>query len=254
MLNLNNKIKAIIIDDEKQAREILNALIAEYCPDVEIIATAHSVKTGIECINSNKPNLVFLDIDMADGYGFEVLQKTNNRNYGVVFTTAYSSYAAKAFDYSALHYLLKPIDIEALIESVERFNRFKQNILPSQIETLTTSVDEKPKKINIQINNDIEVFKLDEILYFTTEGGTTILYLKNKQIRFLPQSLNHYEELLCDNGFFRAHAKYLVNLRSVVHFKSHGRLGLAKLSDEKEISISARKKTLFINALKEYNR
>ncbi|MFY0675174.1 MAG: response regulator transcription factor [Bacteroidia bacterium] len=249
---MKNSIRAIIVDDEKQAREILNALINDFCPDVKVIGTAHSVKSGIELIRAEKPDLVFLDIDMADGYGFDILEQTDYSTYSVVFTTAYNAYAAKAFEYSALHYLLKPIDIEALVESVERHKRFSLNIQPEQVESLKKGMDDKFEKINLQINNTIVVVNVDEILYLSSEDGITILYLQNNQVRLLPNSLNYYENLLHDNGFYRVHAKNLVNLRNVKEFKSQGRLGELVLLDETKISISARKKTGFTKALKDY--
>ncbi|MGB0430214.1 MAG: LytR/AlgR family response regulator transcription factor [Bacteroidia bacterium] len=250
---MKNKIKALIVDDEKQAREILKVMISDYVSDIEIVGYADSVKSSIESINELDPELVFLDIDMADGFGFDVLNKTKNKDYAVVFTTAYSSYAAKAFEFAALHYLLKPIDIDALIESVKRYKESKLKITESQIEALQNGIHQKHERINIQINNEIVVFNLNDILYLASEEGTTILYLKENQVRLLPNSLNFYENLLSETGFYRTHAKYLLNLRNVSKFKSHGRNGFALISDQSEITVSSRKKTGFTDALKTWH-
>jgi len=249
---MKGNIQSVIIDDEKNAREILKALLEEYCPDVDVVGIANSVQSGTDLVKNLKPQLVFLDIDMADGYGFEILQQTDYKSYSVVFTTAYNTYATKAFEFSALHYLLKPINIEALQESVERHKNLKHTITTSQLEILKSGIDDKPTRINFHINNNIVAIEFNDILYLSSEEGTTILHMVDNQVRLLPQSLNFYEELLDESGFYRVHAKYLINLRNIKEYKSQGRLGEVELKDSSRIPISARKKAGFGSVFKDF--
>ena len=249
---MKNKIRAVIIDDEQGAHNILGALISEFCPDVELLGNAHSVESGIKIVQSIKPDLVFLDIDMMDGLGFEVINNTSELQYGVIFTTAYSTYAAKAFEYAALHYLLKPIEITSLIESVNRYKTEKFKTNKSQVDSLTSHINHKPDKIHFKINDEITVFELDEILYFSSQEGVSLVYLNNNTFKTLAESLVHYENLLEDNGFYRIHAKHLVNLRSVLKYKSLGRNGTIFLKNGIELDISARRKAGFTKSLKDW--
>ncbi|MBI1185695.1 response regulator [bacterium] len=247
-----DKIRAVIVDDEVGARDTLISLLGEYCPEVEVAGIGRSVASGVQVISSLKPDLVFLDVDMSDGFGFDVLKNLPERNFGVVFTTAYSTYAAKAFEFAAIHYLLKPIEIAALMDSVARFKQQRKSIQTQQIEVLEDNFHAPLNKISLTINDEILVFDLDTIAYFSSNGGNTFAHFEANN-HLVPQSLNYFEELLVDKGFYRSHAKFLLNLSHVVRFVSQGRNGFARLKSGAAVQISARRRPEFIRILRKFN-
>lgn len=250
-LSTNQKISSIIVDDEEWAVETLRGLIQEFCPDVELVGTGHSVKTGVDVINRLKPQLVFLDIDMLDGFGFDVLEQTNDLNYGVIFTTAYSTYAAKAFEFSAIHYLLKPISVDGLIDAVERFKR--QNLIPKtdQVQVLKETFTSEPQKIALHHDDEHYVLDLESILYFESDNGNTFIRGTDGSKNLISNSLSHFEELLGNHKFYRTHAKYIVNLTKVSRFTSLGRNGTAQLIDGTRVPVASRRKAEFSKKLKD---
>lgn len=247
----DGKIVSVIIDDEEWAIQTLRGLIDDFCPEVEIVGTGTSVKTGVEVINELRPQLVFLDIDMLDGFGFDVLEQTNDLNYGVIFTTAYSTYAAKAFEFAAIHYLLKPISVDGLVDAVQRFKR--QSFVPKtdQVQVLKETFISDPQKIALHHDDEHYVLDLDKILYFESDNGNTFIHGTDGTKNLISNSLGHFEDLLGNHGFYRAHAKYIINLTKVTKFISLGRNGSAQLSDGTGIPVASRRKSEFSKKLKD---
>lgn len=244
-------IKAIIVDDEMKSQSLLFKLLERFCPDVEVIGFACNVKTAVELINQENPELVFLDISMPDGDGFEVLEQVNSRNFEVVFTTAYNEYALKAIKFSALHYLLKPINYVELKDAVERFKDSKKDInLDEKFKVLYESLRNEHKKIILPTANGLRIVELDDIIRCEANGSYTDFFLENKDDLMVSKPLSNFMDILPDYLFCRVHSKHLVNLNCVDQYIK-GRGGRIILKDGKEIEVSEGKKKEFIESLKQ---
>ena len=215
-------IRAIIIDDEKHSIKMLQWKIEKYCTDVEIIETFLDSKRGLSFIENNKIDLLFLDIEMPELNGFDLLQKVNHPNFDVIFTTAYDEYGIRAIKYSALDYLLKPVQEEELIEAITKFKR-KQNrkIIPQQLEVLFQSLQQensKNQKIALSTKESIELVHPSEIILCESDNNYTMVFMKNRK-KFISKTLKEFEELLSPFNFFRSHQSYLINIDQMVEYK-----------------------------------
>ncbi len=224
------KIKAVIIDDIELARASLLSDIQDYCPDIEIIGQADGVLSGLKLIKKVNPQLVFLDIHMADGEGFEILELMEERSYSVIFTTASEEHAIKAFRHNAIDYLLKPIDPKLLMEAVHRFASKKG------------AVDEKKQEtIALSTLDDLRIVKIKEIVRCESDGNYTTVFELNGVKTMVSKSLKEFEQKLSSHGFYRSHQSHLVNLEMVKSYlKSEG--GFLLMEDESEVPVSVRKK------------
>lgn len=208
-------IKAIIVDDEENARLILKNFITEYCPSIEIIAEAEDVKCAVKLINKNEVDLVFLDIEMPNENGFALFDYFNKPHFETIFCTAYSEYAIKAFEVSATDYLLKPIGLTKLKEAIEKAESklVNKKSNTNNISVLKENlVEKKIKKIGVLIGDGIVFLDLNDILYFEAEGAYTTIHHKNGK-DLTVKKIKHFEDLLAnDNRFFRIHRSYLINV------------------------------------------
>lgn len=243
-------IKALIVDDELKSQSTLHKLLEMYCPEVEVIGFAHNVKTGIEAIEDLMPNLVFLDISMPDGDGFEVLERVKNRNFEVVFTTAFNDYAIKAFQFAALHYLLKPINYLELQSAVKRCKQNNKDVdLNEKIKILCDSLSNHHQKIILPTSNGLRIIELSQILRCEADGSYTNFYLSDNTVLMVSKVLSNFEELLPSEIFCRVHSKHLVNLNYVSQYVK-GRGGRIILTSGKEVEVSESKKKDFLKRLK----
>ena len=244
-------IKALIIDDELKSQSTLHKLLERYCTGVEVIGFAHNVESGILAINNLKPNLVFLDISMPDGDGFEVLEKVSNRDFEVVFTTAFNDFAIKAFQFSALHYLLKPINYIELQAAVERYKENNQDVdLNEKIKILCDSLNNHHQKIILPTANGLRIIELNQILRCEADGSYTKFYLSDETVLMVSKVLSNFEEILPLDVFCRVHSKHLVNLNYTSQYIK-GRGGRIILTNGKEIEVSESKKKVFLSRLKQ---
>ena len=232
-------MKAIIIDDEKRARISLSYILQEYCPNVTIVAECENLAEGVKAIRKNQPNIVLLDIEMPGHSGLELLDffDENEVNFSIIFTTAYNEYALKAFKFSAVDYLLKPIIPEELAEAVERVAKqkqrfenlraFKENL---QQETLT--------KIAVPSGNTLLFLDTDKIMYIKGEGAYSEVFCSDGSKQLVSRNLKNFEDILCsDSRFLRIHKSYIVNFNFVVAFnKSDG--GSIELENKAQIPVS----------------
>lgn len=245
-------INAVIVEDEKKSREVLEALIKVNCPDVNTLGTATSVAEGVELIKKTSPALVFLDIEMADGSGFDMLEQLQANSFDVIFTTASDEHALKAIKYSAIDYLLKPIDGEELKAAVDKI-RVKQNNTANleNIKFLLQNFkkpSEQYSKITLPTGNAYEIVNVKDIIRCEADGSYTTFFLDGKRKLMVSASLKHYEDLLPEEDFIRVHHHHLINMNHVVRFlKADG--GYAVMSDGTQIEVSRRKKEAFLQRL-----
>jgi len=243
-------IRALIVDDELKSQTTLQKLLERYCTGVDVIGFANNVKSAVEEIEKLNPDLVFLDISMPDGDGFEVLERVSKRDFEVVFTTAYNDYAIKAFQFAALHYLLKPINYMELQKAVERYKENKKDVdLNHKIEVLYQSLNNEHEKIILPTNNGMKVVALEDIMYCRAEGSYTYFYFSDNEELMVSKSLSSFEGILPSKKFSRVHSKYLVNLNYVSQYVK-GRAGMVVLTNGYEIDVSEGRKSDFLTRLK----
>lgn len=248
-------IKTLIIEDEQKSRDVILKIIEKNCPELTVIGTAGNVSEGVEKIKSLKPELVFLDITMPDGSGFDLLEQVQGYKFDLIFATASNSHAIRAFKYSACDYLLKPIDSEELISAVSRIAKRKSETPDMQnlnflIQQLKKS-DDNFQKITLPTGNAYEIINLKDIIRCEADGSYTYFYLTDKRKLMVSASLKHYEELLPEQDFIRVHHHNLINMNHVIRFlKEDG--GYAVMTDGTKIEISRRKKDQFMDRLKSF--
>lgn len=215
-------IKALIIDDEAYARESLTKVINQYCQEISIVGIGENVVQAVELISRYSPDLVFLDIEMPNGNGFTLFDKIKNPSFETIFTTAYEEYAIKAFRFSALDYLTKPIDFRQLQESIERFkSKQKIELKEQRIELLIENLSNKPTEFNKIVLPDYEGFsmvKISDIIYCKADGSYTEVHLLNGKKITTSRLLKSLEELLPEQTFYRIHKSYLVNLNLIKRY------------------------------------
>ncbi|MBP8033653.1 MAG: response regulator transcription factor [Bacteroidia bacterium] len=245
-------MNAIIIDDEERARNTLSSLLLNYCPEITVLATCANVPDGVLAINKHKPDVVFLDIEMPDYNGFELLGFFREIDFDIIFVTAYSEYAIKAFEISAVDYILKPIDIDQLKNSVEKLKQKKlHSQMQEQIELLKESYKgDDIRKIALSMSNGLTFVEIADIVLLEADGAYTTFYLKDGQKILVSKKLKFYEDILSNRSFFfRTHRSYFVNVN---YIKKYSRSENAILMDnEFSITISRDRKQEFESLLKE---
>ena len=240
-------MKAILIDDEKNALEMLEWMLQKNCPDVEIIAMCDSPLDGLEKIKSLKPDLIFLDIEMPQLNGFDLLERLGKHESDVIFTTAYNQFAIKAFKVCALDYLLKPIDPDDLKGAVQKASTKKSKVSPEQLELLMSYIKpEKPKSKRIALTStDHLIFvETEKIVYCESDSNYTIFFLSDGQKIIVSKTLKDVEEILEGSDFFRVHASCLINMKHVSKF-TRGDGGYVVMSNNQHITVSRKKKEEF---------
>ncbi|MEM8909305.1 MAG: LytTR family DNA-binding domain-containing protein [Bacteroidota bacterium] len=241
-------IRAIVIEDEINNRELLVNLLVNYCTGIEVVGTAEDVNSGIQLVKTSQPDLVFLDIEMPDGDGFDLLDACAEQLFKVVFVTGYDHYAIRAIKYAALDYLVKPINFEELNMVIQRFNyhQIDQNVQRKVLHnTLSRPLDEA-NRIVVTYKNEQAVVGFDEILYLQAHDRYVSFFLEGPVAKMAVHTLTHYEALLPSHHFVRIHKSYLVNLAKVSHYDA-GRLGNLYLFNGESLPIAARRKTNLIN-------
>ena len=245
-------IKAIIIDDEKTSRETLKGLLKRYCKNVEITAEADGYMSGVETIKIHKPDVIFLDIQMPDGSGFKLLDEIGNIDFEVIFSTAYDQFAIKAIKYSALDYLLKPINPEDLITSIEKL---EQRMLRGKDDTSIKFLLDKIKnpetdikKIVLSTMEGMHVVDINNIIRCESDDYYTKFFLKDKKMIMVSKTLKENEELLSEHNFIRPHKSHLINLKYVKSFlRPDG--GCILMTDGSNVPVSRRKREEIIDIL-----
>lgn len=245
-------IKALIVDDEEKSRITLKNLIAMYCPNIEVIELCDSVNSALKAIDKQMPDLIFLDVEMPFHNGFTLLEKIKNPSFDVVFTTAYDHYAIKAIKYSALDYLLKPIDSDDLKAAVDKIEINKSNSLSSSsnFEVLLSNIKVKGTnaKIAVPTFEGLQMISASDIIKCTADESYTHISLTNNTKITVSRILKEYEELLSDLNFFRVHNSCLINLAHVTKYiKGDG--GYVVMCDGESVEVSRRKKNELLSKL-----
>jgi two-component system LytT family response regulator len=249
-------LKTILIDDEPRGINSMQKLLQINCPDVNVVGSFTNADEAIEAIKNSGPDLVFLDIAMPGKNGFELLKELNEFHFEVIFVTAHNQFMIEAFHFSAIDYLLKPVEDNLLVDAVNRARkRIEEKAGSKNIETFLHNIQLKrsPQKMKLCIPSlkGFQVIELDDILYAESSGNYTNLYFANLQNVCTSKPMHEYEKLLEDAGFVRIHKSILVNL---LHVKEYvrGEGGSVILSNNKEIEVSRRKKDQFLTKMKEY--
>jgi len=242
-------IKAIIIDDEAHCLDTLQMLIAEHCPEIQIIAQCRSAEAAIEAIEKLKPSVIFLDIEMPYMNGFEMLEELKDISFAVIFTTSYNQYAIKAIHFSALDYLLKPIDVKDLKAAVKKLQTQKTLPSPEQFQLLLQQISKIGKeitKIAVPTSDGFELITAEQIMRCEADDSYTNIFLKNKNRITACRSLKEVEVQLQQFSFFiRIHHSFIVNLNEVTKY-IRGEGGYVIMSDGNSVSVSRSRKEMLM--------
>ena len=244
-------IKALIVDDEQASIDLLKWLIGEYCPDITAVNSARSVQDALPLIKTIKPDIVFLDIQMPHQSGFDLLINIDHWNFEVIFTTAYNEFAIQAIRFSALDYLLKPIDESELKKAVERYKVKKiyapagQILFRNFIQNISQGKKEK-FRLALADASEIKYVQIDEIIRLQAESNYTHIFLTGNKVFISAKTLKEYDEILQGHHFLRVHKSHLVNLS---HIQAYDRQGILQMSDQSKVEVARRKKEYLQQAL-----
>ena len=241
-------IDTVLIDDETDSIKVLQRLLNEYCPDVNIVGQADGVETGLELIQATKPDLVVLDIEMKQGNAFDLLNRLVPFHFQVIFVTAFDSYAIKAFKYSVLDYLLKPVDIEDMKAAVEKAKtRMKSNSFFDQIKVLLHNIENyqiAQQKLAIPTIDGMTFIAIRDIIRCEAEAGYTSIYTANGKI-LATRSIKEYEAVLPESLFYRIHNSHLINVEKIKKYQK-GRGGHVVMEDGSCLEVATRRREEFL--------
>jgi two-component system, LytTR family, response regulator len=244
-------LKSVIVDDESKSRESLKILIEDFCDSVTVCALCQNVDEGIKAIQEYKPEVVFLDIQMQRETGFDLLTRIKDINFEVIFTTAYSEYAINAFKFSAIDYLLKPIDIEELKNSIAKLNKkLNENLsvkLENLIQNLRTTSSEN-FKLALPTSDGLFFVKVSDIVYCEASSNYTEIVTEDGKKHIVSRTLKEYDDMLTDHNFYRIHNSYLINLNSIKKYV-RGDGGYVVMKNDRSLDVSKRKKEGFLDRI-----
>ncbi|SFB19136.1 two component transcriptional regulator, LytTR family [Flavobacterium swingsii] len=252
-----NKYKTIIIEDEKRAQILLQNILEKYFPNVEIMAIADDLPSGVKAIHKYKPDFVFLDIEMPNFSGLEILDFFNEKevDFSIIFTTAYNHYAIEALKIAAVDYLLKPLNKEDIKEALERFEKKNNTYNQESFSSLKSIIlDKKINKIAVPEGSQLHFIKPEDIVYIKADNSYSELYLENGKQMIVSRSIKNFEDGLKENSYFcRIHKSYLINTRFVEKYdKSNG--GWITLSNKKELPVSSERIDAFLGLINKISR
>jgi two-component system LytT family response regulator len=241
-------LRVVIVDDEPDAVKFIQGIISEYCPNLVVAATANSARDGVSIINQTNPDLVFLDVQMPHGSGFDLLSSFPEKTFDVIFITAYNHYAIQAIKFSAVDYILKPVNISELIEAVNKVEQKRSSLeyrnlnYSNLLENLKAPI---PSKLAIPTTDGIEYLNTAEIIRIEADRSYSWFFLTDKKKYLVSRNLKEYQELLQDLNFFRPHNSHLINMIYVKKFIRHEG-GYIEMTDGSNVPISRGKRDLFL--------
>jgi two-component system LytT family response regulator len=245
-------LKVVIIDDELNAREVIANTLLASCDNVSLVGTADNVKNGLKCILQHKPDIVLLDVQMPDGTGFELLSQIGEINFKVIFITAHQEFALQAFKFSALDYILKPVDPKELSEAVKKADETLENKnISLNMTTLQNNMQhatKESKKLILKSSDQIHAVNVKDIIRCESDGNYTTFILNDGRKLLATKILKEFDEMLVPYNFFRAHQSHLINIDYFETYKkSDG--GIVIMADKSEIPLATRKKEAFLKLL-----
>ncbi len=250
-------MNVVIVDDEPLARQIVESIIVDNFPSINIVGQAGSVKEGINIITIKKPDLVFLDVDLTDGTGFDILQGLPRIDFKIIFITAYQEYALRAIKFSAFDFILKPVNTTELVDTLKRVS--SESKMHDQVvkwEALFNNIsklEEKTHKIVLKTSESIHLVPVTDIIHCEADNNYTTFYLVSGEKIVISKGLKEYEDLLEGHGFFRVHQSHLINMNFILRFdKRDG--GYVILTDKSTIPVSQRKKQKLLEFFEGLNR
>jgi len=252
---MKHKLITIIIDDEPDAVDFITSIIGEYCPELEVTGKAHNIKDGVNLIKEIKPDLVFLDVEMPNGTGFDLLTHFPEKDFDVVFITAFNHYAIKAIKFSAVDYILKPININEFIEAVNRVIQKRSNSTITgneNIEALLENIrSSHPTRLVIPTSDGREYLNPKDIIRIEADRSYSWFYIVNKKKILVSRHLKEFQDLLNDRNFFRPHNSHLINLDFVKKYVRHDG-GYIEMTDGSQVPVSRNRKDLFLAHMSRY--
>ncbi|MEM6644354.1 MAG: LytTR family DNA-binding domain-containing protein [Bacteroidota bacterium] len=244
-------ITAVIVEDEKNAREVLSGLVNMYCPHVSIEGCAKSVSEGVRLIKSVNPDLIFLDIQLGKEQSFDLLKQLPKKDFHIVFVTAYAEHAVEAFRFSAIDYLLKPLDPDQLLQAVKKVSeKISEKKTAKSLTALAENLMNKgtSKKLVLSTQEMVHVVEVNKIVCCSSSQSYTSFYLLDKTDVMVSKTLKTYEELLSQYGFFRIHKSWLINTAFIRGYdRSEG--GFAIMENNHKVPVSAYKKDEFLRLI-----
>ena len=246
---MSTKFRTVIIDDEQDAVNFINTIIVEYCPSLEVVGRAHNVTEGKRVIEEMKPGLVFLDVEMPNGTGFDLLSNFPEKEFEVIFITAFNHYAIKAIKFSAVDYILKPINISEFIEAVDRVIKKNAGKVRPRDENLKVLLENLrsalPSRLAIPASDGMEYVNPKDIIRIEADRSYSWFYISGNRKTLVSRHLKEFQDLLSDRYFFRAHNSHLINLKYVRKYvRKEG--GYIEMTDGTQIPISRNRKDLFL--------
>ncbi len=247
-------IRTVVLDDEPLARDAIMALLEKYCPEIEVIGVAGDIESGVRFIRQNRPELLILDIHLMDGTSFDLLERLDKEQYKIIFITAYEEYAITAFKFSAMDYILKPVNPDELIAAVEKVqDSLDRESLTRRLEVLYDNMKNRfpeGRKIALRTATSMHIVNLTDIIRCQSEKNYTQFFLTSGEMVTVSKTLKDFEELLSPYHFVRIHQSHLVNLEHIRKYeKVEG--GVVVMSDNTQVPVSLRKKEEFMKTINE---
>jgi two-component system LytT family response regulator len=247
------KHTAIIVDDEQDSRETLRYYVSKYCPNITLVGECENIEEAQKTILSRNPAIVFLDIEMPFGNAFDLLERLEQVDFEIIFITAFSQYAVRAFNLSAVHYLLKPVDIDELVSAVEKAEKRilessqlnHSKILLDNLSALNT----QQKKVVLPLMDGFEVVRLGEITFCEAQDNFTYVHFQNGRKSLICRKLKFYDDALSEHGFCRVHRSFLINMEYVKRYIK-GKGGTVVMENGTEIQVANGRKSSFLERFK----
>jgi two-component system LytT family response regulator len=245
-------IRAVLIDDETDSIRVLRKLLETYCPQVEVVGTAEGVETGLAVIQATHPDVLFLDIEMTQGNAFDLLNQLRPVAFQVIFVTAFDNYAIRAFKYSAVDYLLKPVDIDELVSAVGRVaERSQQRNIIDQMQVFLDNMGTyslSQQKMAVPTVDGLIFINLREVVRLEAKSSYTQIKLENGEVVMATRTIKDYEDILPETLFCRIHNSHIINLQKIEKYHK-GRGGYVILEDGSEIEVASRRRQEFLRRL-----
>lgn len=243
-------IRAIIIDDEQHCSDRLNSLLSQdHASVIKMEGSFKTVEDGQKAIQLLRPDLVFLDVQLQEKTGFDLLKQLYEINFEIIFTTAYEKYAVQAFKFSAIDYLLKPVDKEDLEAAIGRLSdKIHKTNASKKIDTLIHNLNGASKRICVPVMTGLAFIQVSDIIRCQSDVNYTTLYLRDRQKLVVAKTLKEFEELLADYNFFRVHNSHLINLAYIKNYNK-GKGGTITMTDQSTVDVSTRRKEEFLKKL-----